>query len=399
MFLQNSAILDLCSNYTWPLLAMLLGAWLLGLIFWYAWWLSKKNQFQAHINGLRNELGTQQSKISALETDIRNINYERVQLEQDNKILKGKNRDLSLLYNAKQQEHEKLKVNLEDDNTIEFEKETNDIYEEHEEQNIGEQESDVPLSDSSFIEEIEQEDEPTDFDDSAMTDEEPIYSNAESDTATTGGEAKDVNGKHKKPTPFFGYSKLKLDNLKIIEGIGPKLEQLLKEKGINSWEELAETNTATLQAILNEKGSRYKIHNPRNWSHQAKLAALNKWDELIQFQKALQGPRIEQGAKEGHAKVEKVMIKLLGFTQKSDDLKIVEGIGPKIESVLKAAGIENWSKLAAINAQEIKAILDQAGKRFRLHDPTTWPQQARLAVEAKWDELKKLQDKLDGGKA
>ena len=29
----------------------------------------------------------------------------------------------------------------------------------------------------------------------------------------------------------------------------------------------------------------------------------------------------------------------------------------------------------------------------------SWPEQAQLASDGKWDELKELQDKLDGGRA
>lgn len=83
---------------------------------------------------------------------------------------------------------------------------------------------------------------------------------------------------------------------------------------------------------------------------------------------------------------------------KKDDLKKVEGVGPKIASLLNEAGIITFAQLAATSADRIKEILSDAGSRFSFHDPTTWPQQASMAAEGKWDELKELQDKLDGGK-
>lgn len=83
---------------------------------------------------------------------------------------------------------------------------------------------------------------------------------------------------------------------------------------------------------------------------------------------------------------------------KQDDLKIVEGIGPKIESLLNADGIYTWADLAAATADRLNKILSDAGPRFSLAVPDTWPQQARLAQEGKWDELKELQDKLTGGR-
>lgn len=83
---------------------------------------------------------------------------------------------------------------------------------------------------------------------------------------------------------------------------------------------------------------------------------------------------------------------------KQDDLKIVEGIGPKIEGLLNAAGINTWAELAAAPVDRLQQILDAAGERYRLAVPNTWPRQAQLANEGKWDELKELQDQLKGGK-
>ncbi|MCP9768260.1 hypothetical protein EGI22_10080 [Lacihabitans sp. LS3-19] len=84
---------------------------------------------------------------------------------------------------------------------------------------------------------------------------------------------------------------------------------------------------------------------------------------------------------------------------KKDDLKIVEGIGPKIEELCNNAGIYTFAELADTTAEKLKAILDAAGSRFQMHDPTTWPAQSALARDGKWDELKKWQDELNKGKA
>ncbi len=82
----------------------------------------------------------------------------------------------------------------------------------------------------------------------------------------------------------------------------------------------------------------------------------------------------------------------------ADDLKKIEGVGPKIAEILANGGLETFAKVAASDADAIKALLEAAGSRYRMHDPTTWPKQAGLAAEGKWDELKKWQDELDGGK-
>ena len=82
-----------------------------------------------------------------------------------------------------------------------------------------------------------------------------------------------------------------------------------------------------------------------------------------------------------------------------DDLKKVEGIGPKIEGLLNDDAIFTWSQLAATAVDRLRDILDQAGPRYRVHDPASWPDQARLAAEGRWEELANMQDLLRRGKA
>ncbi|MGB5555035.1 MAG: 50S ribosomal protein L21 [Flavobacteriaceae bacterium] len=80
----------------------------------------------------------------------------------------------------------------------------------------------------------------------------------------------------------------------------------------------------------------------------------------------------------------------------ADDLKKIEGIGPKIAETLIAAGISTFAELAKTKPAKVAEIIaDVRGN----HVTDTWPAQAKLAAEGKWDELKKWQDELDGGKA
>ncbi len=83
---------------------------------------------------------------------------------------------------------------------------------------------------------------------------------------------------------------------------------------------------------------------------------------------------------------------------KFDDLKVVEGIGPKIEQLLYAAGIKTWKKLSETSPEAIRAILDAGGPQFKSWNPGTWPAQSKLADEAKWEQLKKWQDELHAGR-
>jgi predicted flap endonuclease-1-like 5' DNA nuclease len=81
-----------------------------------------------------------------------------------------------------------------------------------------------------------------------------------------------------------------------------------------------------------------------------------------------------------------------------DDLKIIEGVGPKIEELLNAAGIHSFKDLSESNTDALKAILAGGGKRYAIHNPSTWAEQAGLAASGKMDELKAWQVELNGGK-
>jgi len=83
---------------------------------------------------------------------------------------------------------------------------------------------------------------------------------------------------------------------------------------------------------------------------------------------------------------------------KGDDLTIVEGIGPKIAEILVNAGIVTFADLAKAEVAKIEELLAEAGSNYNTAVPTTWPEQAQLAADGKFEELEKLKIALDGGK-
>jgi len=98
------------------------------------------------------------------------------------------------------------------------------------------------------------------------------------------------------------------------------------------------------------------------------------------------------------AKAEKIALPS-GKKIVQDDLKMVEGIGPKIEGLLHDAGIMTWQNLADAPEADVQKILDDAGPRYRMHQPATWAAQAQMAANQEWERLEKYQDWLDGGRA
>jgi predicted flap endonuclease-1-like 5' DNA nuclease len=81
-----------------------------------------------------------------------------------------------------------------------------------------------------------------------------------------------------------------------------------------------------------------------------------------------------------------------------DDLTKVEGIGKKIEALLYKNKVYSYKQLSKATITSLKAILESGGNKFSMHNPGTWPKQAKLAAEGKWEDLALLQQHLKGGK-
>ena len=81
----------------------------------------------------------------------------------------------------------------------------------------------------------------------------------------------------------------------------------------------------------------------------------------------------------------------------ADDLTKIEGIGPKASEALVAAGLATFADLGKAKVPAIQKILDESDGKFGMMKPATWPKQAKMAADGKWDELKKWQDEMDGG--
>ena len=81
----------------------------------------------------------------------------------------------------------------------------------------------------------------------------------------------------------------------------------------------------------------------------------------------------------------------------SDDLELIEGVGPKIAELLKAAGIDTFDALAKAPVEKVQEVLEAGGSKFNLAKPATWAEQAALAASGDWAAFDKLTEALVGG--
>lgn len=210
------------------------------------------------------------------------------------------------------------------------------------------------------------------------------------------------------------------NDLTAIEGIGPKINDLIKADGIQTFAALSNTDSSLIQKTLDKAGSKYQMANPGTWPDQANLAANNRWPALKALQDVLIGGVYPDASKSGSsatsgssstAKSSKAKAvaaldisaaKEAGFIvrQKNgqDDFTLIEGVGPKINELIHADGIHTFTELAETKVERIQGILEKAGSRYSLANPGTWPAQSDMAASNRWKDLKAWQDELDGGR-
>lgn len=164
------------------------------------------------------------------------------------------------------------------------------------------------------------------------------------------------------------------DDLTLINGIGPFIEKKLNDIGIYTYDQIAAFDGPKIEQVTRDVAYFPGRIEKDDWVGQAKKLATMKANNPAGLKKKANHPT------------------------DATDLKIVEGIGPKIEQLLKDGGINNWQDLAEATLERLQEILTAAGERYRIHDPNTWSNQATLAAAGKWAELDKYQDELKGGR-
>lgn len=164
------------------------------------------------------------------------------------------------------------------------------------------------------------------------------------------------------------------DDLTRIQNIGPFLQAKLHEQDITRYAQIANWTEADIVTYTELIGYLPGIIQRDNWVGQAQ--------DLMRG--AIQEP--QPYTETSPAEV-----------ADDDDLRLIEGVGPKIEAILRANGITTFEQLATTDADQLRQILSDAGPRFKSHNPQTWPAQAGLAADGKLKELKAWQKELKGG--
>lgn len=208
------------------------------------------------------------------------------------------------------------------------------------------------------------------------------------------------------------------DDLTLLNGVGPFLEKKLNSIGIYTYAQIAALDSETIPVVTEAIEFFPGRIEKDNWTGQAKRlmgeeeAPASHHHHHVSEEETIDIPstektvevvgdveELELAASDAEEVVEEEVPFENPFSKiKENDLKIIEGIGPKISALLVEAGVDTWQKLSETPVEKLREILENGGKRFKIHDPSTWPQQAEFAANANWQKLKAYQDYLVGGR-
>jgi predicted flap endonuclease-1-like 5' DNA nuclease len=165
--------------------------------------------------------------------------------------------------------------------------------------------------------------------------------------------------------------------------------QRTKADRLSSELEAKDAEIAALQTRLNQSdGKMQDLQTRLDLVERAQQAAKPEPDA------APPEPQRTQAARPADPPDVSTATEVLGTRIKLDDLTVIEGIGPKIADLLSNAGYSTWHALSEASTTDLQGVLQEAGPRYRIHDPSKWPPQAALLAGGQWQEYAELRAKL-----
>jgi predicted flap endonuclease-1-like 5' DNA nuclease len=185
------------------------------------------------------------------------------------------------------------------------------------------------------------------------------------------------------------------DDLLIIEGIGPKTNDALRAAGITTFAQLAASDEARLRSIMEGAGLKF-TPSIKTWAKQAGYLVRGDqkgFEEYTAYLIAGQDPK-DVEVVETHSTT---VLSSVRRGLKPDDLTIIEGIGPKMNQALLAAGIDTFAELAASSEDRLRQVIEAAQMPFSPSLPT-WAKQAEYLVRGDMEGFKQYTEHLIAGR-
>ncbi|MBK9488334.1 MAG: hypothetical protein IPO07_05715 [Haliscomenobacter sp.] len=172
------------------------------------------------------------------------------------------------------------------------------------------------------------------------------------------------------------------NDLTAIDGIGPFLEKKLNDVGVFTYADIAGWDAAKIEEITQQ----ISFFEGR----------IEKDDWVGQAQKLIDDQPEEFSAESTLADARDLMHLETAIVPAKDNLKLILGIDEPVEKILLTSGIDTFAELARLDPDEIRNILEVIDPALSAKDPSSWPAQARLALDEEWEVLQDYQEQLKG---
>jgi len=167
------------------------------------------------------------------------------------------------------------------------------------------------------------------------------------------------------------------DDLTQLAGVGPKASAALASAGIATYAALAEANEPQVRHALHAADMAPPA-NVGTWPMQASYAAKGDWQGLMKYNK--------RGSEASHGGASKSKAPKAKVAAPPDDLTQLNGIGPRISSILSDGGVTTYAELEHTDPSQLRKIIAQGGA-LPPSSLDTWPTQASYAVRGDWQGL------------
>ena len=165
----------------------------------------------------------------------------------------------------------------------------------------------------------------------------------------------------------------KADDLKVINGIGPVIEESLNEEGVYFYQQIADFTDENTRWVDNHMAFPGRIHR-EDWIGQAKILVGDTTAAISDDMK----PTLLSEPGVGGA----------------EDLKRIKGIGKVLEKRLHKLGIYHYDQIAALSADNVVWLNDFVSFPEGRIESEDWVGQAKLLAEGKRTEYS---DRFDSG--
>ncbi len=188
-----------------------------------------------------------------------------------------------------------------------------------------------------------------------------------------------------------------ISDFKIINGITPQIEELLKLKNINSYSDLSNINNATLKEILSSSVAKNSTKQViKTWSHQAALAAKGDWRKLSEYQDFIEQALLSKEKESKKKRKDNTKNKAKNkINPKTNNLQKIKGINAQIEQILNSKGIFTFEQLKKADAETLRNHISSENSQFKNNQTATWSHQASMAEKGQWKELAIYQEFMD----